>query len=374
MIPRQDDKAKAGSSAAWAIGSKHLITPEGVREGAVVIQGEKIVAVVTPDRLPAGYPYEDVGERVVMPGLVDAHVHINEPGRTEWEGFATATRAAAAGGFTTLVDMPLNSSPVTTTVANLARKRDAAAGQLWVDCGFYGGVVPGNADHLELLAKAGVLGFKAFLSPSGIDEFPNVTPDDLREAMPRIAATGLPLLVHAELLDGDSPAPGLPSPGQTEDPRSYARYLASRPRHWEHDAIELLINLAKEFQVPVHIVHLSSADALPTDRPGPCRWRAVDCGDLSALPLLCSRGHSRLRYTFQMCAAHSGKGEPRAPQRRAARGLDRHHRLRPFARSTIAEAPGHRQLAIGLGRHRFLAAYPLYCLDNGASMAGRVVS
>ncbi len=255
MIPQRDDNAKSGAN--WAIGGKHVITPEGEREAAVIIHGEKIVAVVATDRLPAGCPYEDVGDRVVMPGLIDAHVHINEPGRTDWEGFWTATRAAAAGGFTTLVDMPLNSSPVTTTPANLAGKRAASKGQLWVDCGFYAGVVPGNAEHLEPLAKAGVLGFKAFLSPSGIDEFPNVTADDLRQAMPSIAASGLPLLVHAELLSGDFSA------RLTANPLSYSAYLASRPRHWEHDAIELLIALSKEFRSPLHIVHLSSADALP---------------------------------------------------------------------------------------------------------------
>ena len=138
---------------------------------------------------------------MILPGLVDAHVHINEPGRTDWEGFATATRAAAAGGVTTLVDMPLNCSPVTITAEALVRKLAAAEGKLWVDCGFYGGVVPGNAHDIEPLVAAGVLGFKAFLCPSGIDEFPAATETDLRAAMPRIASAGLPLLVHAELVD-----------------------------------------------------------------------------------------------------------------------------------------------------------------------------
>jgi allantoinase len=241
--------------SVWAIGGKQVVTPQGVRAAAVLVRGQKIEAVTARDHLPADCPFEDVGERVILPGLVDAHVHINEPGRTEWEGFHTATRAAAAGGITTLADMPLNSDPVTTSVEALNQKRAAAEGKLWVDCGFYGGVVPGNTEHLEPLARAGVLGFKAFLCPSGIDEFPNVTETDLRSAMPRITAAGLALLVHAELISGDVPAP--------YDPRSYAGYLSSRPRKWEHDAIRLALGLGRDFGCPIHIVHLSSADALP---------------------------------------------------------------------------------------------------------------
>jgi allantoinase len=153
--------------------------------------------------------------------------------------------------------MPLNSSPVTTTPKALAAKRDAARGKISVNCGFYGGIVPGNAGMVAPLAEAGVVGFKAFLSPSGIDEFPNVAEADLRAAMPEIARTGLPLLVHAEL-----PGP-MPADDPAGDPRSYASYLASRPRAWEHDAIRLLIDLCREYRCRVHIVHLSSADALP---------------------------------------------------------------------------------------------------------------
>jgi allantoinase len=260
MVARQPEKASGETTANWAIRSRCVLTPDGARAAAVLVRGEQIAAVVAPDQVPAGWPVEDVSGRAVLPGLVDAHVHINEPGRTEWEGFATATRAAAAGGVTTLVDMPLNSSPVTTTPAALARKRAAAAGQLWVDCGFYGGVVPGNADQVGALAAAGVLGFKAFLCHSGIDEFPNARRDDLRAAVPRIAAAGLPLLVHAELV---SPLAADVEARLASDPRSYAAYLASRPRQWEHEAIRLLIALGREYRCRVHVVHLSAADALP---------------------------------------------------------------------------------------------------------------
>ena len=190
-----------------------------------------------------------------MAGLVDTHVHINEPGRTEWEGFDTATRAAAAGGITTVVDMPLNCIPVTTTAAALAIKRAEAAPRLWVDCGFWGGVIPGNANEIEPMVAAGVCGFKAFLCHSGIDDFPNATEADLRIAMPILARAGVPLLVHAEL--------DLGAPEDDRTPQSYLRYLASRPRQWEDAAIALMIELIRDTGCAVHIVHLSSATALP---------------------------------------------------------------------------------------------------------------
>src|SRR5207249_4576831 len=165
MVTRQPENANP--AATWAISSRNVLTPEGVHPAAVLVRGEQIAGVVAADAVPVGCPVEDVGERFVLPGLVDAHVHINEPGRTEWEGFATATRAAAAGGITTLVDMPLNSSPVTTTAAALERKRMAVEGQLWVDCGFYGGIVPESGGQIETLIDGGVLGIKAFLCHSG---------------------------------------------------------------------------------------------------------------------------------------------------------------------------------------------------------------
>jgi allantoinase len=240
--------------ASWIIRSERVVLPDGMRPATIHVVDDQIVAI------DAGPSHEgvliDAGSAVVLPGLVDTHVHINDPGRADWEGFETATQAAAAGGITTLVDMPLNSIPATTTVAALEAKRNAAAGRCHVDVGFWGGVVPGNAAHIEPLARAGVLGFKCFLSPSGVDEFGHVSEADLREAMPIVAATGLPLLVHAEW-----PAL-LREPDPRADPRSYATWLDSRPTTAEQAAIELLIELSARTSARVHIVHLASADAL----------------------------------------------------------------------------------------------------------------
>jgi allantoinase len=240
----------------WGLRSRRIVGPDGrVRPGTVLIEEGRIRALVSRPAtatVPPDIPVEDLGTRVIAPGLVDSHVHVNEPGRTDWEGFATATRAAAAGGVTTLVDMPLNCLPVTTTRAALEEKRRAATGQLHVDVGFWGGVIPGNAGELAELAAGGALGCKAFLVHSGIAEFPNATEADLRAAMPVLRDAGLPLLVHAELDLGDAPPAG-------GDPRAYAGYLRSRPAAWEDAAIALLIKLARETGCAVHVVHLSSA-------------------------------------------------------------------------------------------------------------------
>src|SRR4051812_1274930 len=196
---------------------------------------------------------------MLLPGLVDAHVHLNEPGRTSWEGFATGTRAAAAGGYTAIVDMPLNCIPSTTTLAALEEKRAAAAGQASIDYGFWAGVVPGNVAELQPLARAGVRGYKCFLVHPGSEEFAMVTEQDLIRAMPIIAETGLPLLVHAEL-----PDPILEATAEVRgaDWRAYETYLRSRPEAAEVDAIRLMIRLARETGCRVHVVHLSAAAAL----------------------------------------------------------------------------------------------------------------
>jgi len=191
-----------------------------------------------------------------MPGLVDTHVHVNEPGRTDWEGFETATRAAAAGGITTVLDMPLNSVPATTSVDALREKARAATGKTWVDVGFIGGVVPGNTAALGDLAAAGVRAFKCFLVPSGVPEFAHVTEPDLREAMPVLAELGLPLMVHAELPEVIEAAT---LEATADDPTRYLTYLASRPAAAEHEAVALVIEVATVTGAQAHIVHVSSA-------------------------------------------------------------------------------------------------------------------
>ncbi len=243
---------------SWVIRGDRVVLPDGMRPAAIRVDNGLITAV-TANRAVAATDATviDAGAAVVMPGIVDTHVHINEPGRTEWEGFETATRAAAAGGVTTLVDMPLNSIPATTTVEGFTVKRRAAEGRCHVDVGFWGGVVPGNVRDLGPLARAGVLGFKCFLSPSGVDEFPNVSEQDLRLAMPIVASTRLPLLAHAEW------PPLLIDPRRDDDPRMYSTWLRTRPPAAEQAAIDLLIDLAGHAGAHLHIVHLASADALP---------------------------------------------------------------------------------------------------------------
>ena len=237
-----------------AIHSSRTVTPQGIRDAYLLIEDGVITEVA--NHFPAELDCEliEAGNHILMPGIVDPHVHINEPGRTSWEGFETATKAAIAGGVTTMVDMPLNSSPVTTSVKAFDEKLAAAKGKLNANVGFWGGVVPGNRNEIEPLVKKGVLGFKAFLTHSGIDDFPNVTEEDLRQVMPLIAKHDLPLLVHCELNHGDSI--------RLSDHRSYKEYLASRPRQWEDDAIALMIRLCEEFHCRTHIVHLSSANSI----------------------------------------------------------------------------------------------------------------
>ncbi len=245
------------SPNTWLVRSERVVLPDGMRPATIHVSNGRIAAIgLHTDRVP-GVREIDAGTDVVLPGLVDTHVHINDPGRADWEGFETATRAAAAGGVTTLVDMPLNSIPPTTTVEGLEAKRRAATGRCHVDVGFWGGVVPGNVADLEPLARAGVLGFKCFLSPSGVDEFGHVSEFDLRASMPAIASVGLPLLAHAEW-------PGLLSePDSRADPRQHATWLNSRPPAAEHAAIDLLVRLSRHTGTRLHIVHLASADALP---------------------------------------------------------------------------------------------------------------
>jgi allantoinase len=245
------------------IRGKRVVTPEGERSAAIHIRGGVIVAITGFNEIPQGVSIHEAGDSVVMPGIVDTHVHINEPGRADWEGFTTATRAAAAGGVTTIIEMPLNSVPAVTNAAALRVKVAAAAGKLSVDVGFWGGVVPGNTDKLAALWDAGAFGFKCFLVPSGVDDFEGIAPDDLRTALPLLAKLEAPLLVHAELPGPiDRMAKEL-ARAPAHSPQKHSTWLAARPREAENEAIALLIDYAREFKTHIHIVHVSSSDALP---------------------------------------------------------------------------------------------------------------
>lgn len=238
--------------------STRVVTPAGMRPAAVAVADGRITGVL-PHRaaVPAGARLADYGDLAILPGLVDTHVHVNDPGRAHWEGFTAATRAAAAGGVTTVLDMPLNSVPPTTTPGHLETKRAVAAPQAHVDVGFWGGAVPGNLGRLRPLHDAGVFGFKCFLSPSGVEEFPPLDDAGLRAAMRETAGFGGLLIVHAEDPERLTAAP---SP---DGSRRYADFLASRPGEAEHRAIARLIALARTLGARVHVLHLSSAGALP---------------------------------------------------------------------------------------------------------------
>ncbi|WP_033306579.1 allantoinase AllB [Streptomyces iakyrus] len=245
------------SDAELVLRSTRVITPEGTRAASVAVAAGRITAVLPYEApVPESARLEDLGDHVLLPGLVDTHVHVNDPGRTEWEGFWTATRAAAAGGITTLVDMPLNSLPPTTTVPHLRTKQRVAADKAHIDVGFWGGALPDNVKELRSLHEAGVFGFKAFLSPSGVDEFPHLERDALAATMAEIAAFDGLLIVHAEDPRLLASAPQQPGP-------KYADFLASRPRDAEDTAIAQLIREAKALHARVHVLHLSSSDALP---------------------------------------------------------------------------------------------------------------
>lgn len=244
---------------AHAFVSNRVVTPTGTRPAALLVEGQHIRAICNISEIPADAIVHDHTNHAILPGLVDSHVHINQPGRTEWEGFRTATRAAAAGGYTTLIDMPLNCLPETTTVAALEAKRAAAIGECFVDWAPWGGAVADNQSHILPLARSGVRGYKCFLIYPGCEGFTMIDQQQLEAALPAIAESGLPLLVHAELAGPiDAVAPSLAN----KDWRRYATYLASRPDEAELQAIRLMIRLCRQYKFHLHIVHLSTAQAL----------------------------------------------------------------------------------------------------------------
>ncbi len=243
---------------ASVIRSRRVVLPDGIQPASIHIASGKIVRVGEWADAPGDVI--DYGELAILPGIVDTHVHLNEPGRTEWEGFATATTAAAIGGVTTLVDMPLNSIPPTTTREGFAAKRAAAKGQCAVDVGFWGGVVPGNQRELAGMVVDGVRGFKCFLVDSGVAEFGFVGETELAPAMQILAGLDAPLLAHAEVA---GPIDAVAAELVGADPHLYATYLASRPPAAEEQAIQMMIRLCRSTNARTHIVHHSAATAIP---------------------------------------------------------------------------------------------------------------
>jgi allantoinase len=243
------------------IRGRRVVTPVGTREACIHVANGSIERVAAFDDVPSGVPLVEVGDGVIMPGLVDTHVHVNDPGRTEWEGFETATRAAAAGGVTTILDMPLNSIPPTTTPEALAEKRATAEGTVYVDVGFWGGAVPGDLGYLRELHDGGVFGFKCFLCPSGVDEFPSLDLEQLRDAMAEIAAFDGLLIVHAEVPE---PIARATERLRGADPIAYATYVDSRPLEAEEEAVLAVVEMSRATRCRSHILHLSAASCLET--------------------------------------------------------------------------------------------------------------
>ena len=238
----------------FLIYSKRCFIDDQFIEATLHIKNSKINEIFKGSHRIESIYFFDYGNLIVMPGIIDAHVHINEPGREDWEGFDTATKAAAIGGVTTLIEMPLNASPVTTTVDAFKLKQEASKNKLHINCGFYGGIIPTNTNEIDALIKAGVFGIKGFLTHSGIDEFPNVTREHLEAIAPILKKHNIPLLLHCELSDDNVP--------EVVNPKSYQEYLHSRPQHWETNAIGLAIDIQNQFDIKVHVVHLSSSEGI----------------------------------------------------------------------------------------------------------------
>jgi len=238
----------------YLIYSKFCFIDGAFQEATLHIDNAKIASVYLGLNEINGLTLLNYSELIVMPGIIDPHVHINEPGRTAWEGFDSATKAAALGGITSLIEMPLNSDPVTTTAEAFEIKKEATQNKLHVNCGFYGGVIPSNLKDVESLLRSGVFGLKGFLTHSGIDDFPNITKVHLELVAPILKHTDLPLLLHCELDDNTVP--------QVNNTRSYREFLNSRPQHWETNAVDLAMEIQETYDIKVHIVHLSAASAL----------------------------------------------------------------------------------------------------------------
>ncbi|MEH6535108.1 MAG: allantoinase AllB [Psychroserpens sp.] len=238
----------------FLIYSKRCFLVNFFTEATIHVKNHKIYNIYKGYHKIENVPFLDYKNLIVMPGIIDVHVHINEPGREDWEGFDTATKAAAIGGITTLIEMPLNASPVTTDLRAFQLKQETSKDKLHVNCGFYGGIIPTNINDIEDLINEGVFGIKGFLTHSGIDEFPNVSKIDLEAIAPILKKYNIPLLLHCELTDDNVP--------EVTNSKSYKEYLQSRPQHWETNAIDLAIDIQKRFDIKVHIVHLSASEGI----------------------------------------------------------------------------------------------------------------
>ncbi len=336
--------------------STRVITPEGTRAASVAVAGGKIAAVLPHDaEVPAGARLEDFGDDVLLPGLVDTHVHVNDPGRTEWEGFWTATRAAAAGGITTLLDMPLNSLPPTTTVENLRTKQDVARSKAHIDVGFWGGAIPSNVKDLRPLYDAGVFGFKCFLSPSGVEEFPELDQEQLARSMAEISGFGGQLIVHAEDPHHLEAAPQKSGPAYVRLPRlPAARRREHRDR--EPDRARQAPRRPRPRTAPVVLGRAAA------HRRRQARRRTDHGRVLPALPHPHRRGSPGRGHRVQVLPADPRGREPGRAVGGARGRHDRLHRLRPLA---LHHRPQDPRLRLRVGRDLLAPAGPVGDLDRG---------
>ncbi len=338
---------------------RRVITRAGEVPRCIAVRDGVVVAIEPLEsRLEGAETVDLADDEVLLPGLVDTHVHVNEPGRTEWEGFATATRAAAAGGVTTILDMPLNSIPPTTTVDGLEVKRKAAQDSAHVDVGFWGGAIPGNIDDLRGLHDAGVFGFKCFMTDSGVEEFPPLSADQLEEYLGVLASYGAKMIVHAE----DSTAiERAPAPHG----RHYSDFLASRPRGSENVAIAHLIEAARHTGASVHLLHLSSSDAVPmlrTARREGIRMTVETCPHYLVFE---AEAIADGATQFKCCPPIREIGNREELWARAGPRRHRLRRVRPLAVHRRAQAARRGRVRRGVGRHLVAADRAARRVDRG---------